>query len=120
MSVLAHFFVVVCGSLFHERLAHFFVDIYSLQKFQGVPGEPGNGLHQDSLDLPGPAVLEHPFEFIPLLQAGAGNALIGVDVRQLPTGVLGDEVGVVADLGAVGVELVRGVGGHPAVCRHFL
>lgn len=28
MSVLAHFFVVVCGSLFHERLAHFFVDIY--------------------------------------------------------------------------------------------
>ena len=30
MSVLAHFFVVVCGSLFHERLAHFFVDIYSV------------------------------------------------------------------------------------------
>ena len=90
-----------------------------LQKFQGVPGEPGNGLHQDSLDLPGPAVLEHPFEFIPLLQAGAGNALIGVDVRQLPTGVLGDEVGVVADLGAVGVELVFGVGGHPAVGRHL-
>lgn len=29
MSVLAHFFVVVCGSLFHERLAHFFVDIYT-------------------------------------------------------------------------------------------
>ena len=32
MSVLAHFFVVVCGSLFHERLAHFFVDIYTLEK----------------------------------------------------------------------------------------
>ena len=29
MSVPAHFFVVVCGSLFHERLVHFFVDIYS-------------------------------------------------------------------------------------------
>ena len=43
----------------------------------------------------------------------------GVDVRQFPARVLGDEVGVVADLGAVGIELVRGVGGHPAVCRHF-
>ena len=32
MSVLAHFFVVVCGSLFHERLVHFFVDIYMTRR----------------------------------------------------------------------------------------
>ena len=28
MSGVAHFFVVVGGSKFHERLAHFFIDIY--------------------------------------------------------------------------------------------
>ena len=28
MSGVAHFFVVVGGSKIHERLAHFFVDIY--------------------------------------------------------------------------------------------
>ena len=28
MSVVAHFFVVVGGSKFHDRLAHFFIDIY--------------------------------------------------------------------------------------------
>ena len=39
MSVLAHFFVVVCGSLFHERLVHFFVDIYSFVLFDLKIGE---------------------------------------------------------------------------------
>ena len=29
MSGMAHFFVVVGGSKFHERLAHFFIDIYN-------------------------------------------------------------------------------------------
>ena len=29
MSVVAHFFMSVGGSKFHERLAHFFIDIYS-------------------------------------------------------------------------------------------
>ena len=29
MSAVAHFFVVVGGSKIHERLAHFFIDIYS-------------------------------------------------------------------------------------------
>ena len=30
MSAVAHFFVIVCGSNIHERVAHFFVDIYML------------------------------------------------------------------------------------------
>ena len=29
MSGVAHFFVVVGGSKIHERLAHFFIDIYT-------------------------------------------------------------------------------------------
>ena len=30
MSAVAHFFMSVGGSKIHERLAHFFIDIYSL------------------------------------------------------------------------------------------
>jgi len=28
VSVVAHFFMSVCGSNIHERMAHFFIDIY--------------------------------------------------------------------------------------------
>ena len=31
MSGMAHFFVVVSGSKIHERVAHFFIDIYTLE-----------------------------------------------------------------------------------------
>lgn len=30
MSEMAHFFVVISGSKIHERVAHFFIDIYIL------------------------------------------------------------------------------------------
>ena len=30
MSGMAHFFVVVSGSKIHERVAHFFIDIYTI------------------------------------------------------------------------------------------
>ena len=29
MSEMAHFFVVISGSKIHERVAHFFIDIYT-------------------------------------------------------------------------------------------
>ena len=31
MSEMAHFFMSVGGSNFHERLAHFFIDIYNIK-----------------------------------------------------------------------------------------
>ncbi len=34
MSGMAHFFVVVSGSNFHERLAHFFIDIYTHEELE--------------------------------------------------------------------------------------
>ena len=34
MSGVAHFFVVVGGSKIHERMAHFFIDIYSALSFE--------------------------------------------------------------------------------------
>ena len=46
MSVLAHFFVVVCGSLFHERLAHFFVDIYTNGSIRGLKSIQGKKLKE--------------------------------------------------------------------------
>lgn len=33
MSEMAHFFVVISGSKIHERVAHFFIDIYNLSNF---------------------------------------------------------------------------------------
>ena len=32
MSEMAHFFVVISGSKIHERVAHFFIDIYKKNK----------------------------------------------------------------------------------------
>ena len=34
MSGMAHFFMSVGGSKFHERLAHFFIDIYRVSLLQ--------------------------------------------------------------------------------------
>lgn len=34
MSAVAHFFMSVAGSKIHERLAHFFIDIYTQQEPQ--------------------------------------------------------------------------------------
>ena len=34
VSGMAHFFVVVSGSKIHERVAHFFIDIYTLTNLQ--------------------------------------------------------------------------------------
>ncbi len=92
---------------------------HKVQGVLGVPGEPGDGLDQDAVDFSGPAVRHHPVELVPLPGAQAGNALVRVDVGQLPVRVLPDMAGVVVHLGQIGVELVRrvaadpGVGGHP-------
>ena len=32
MSAVAHFFMSVAGSKIHERLAHFFIDIYTFEQ----------------------------------------------------------------------------------------
>ena len=79
---------------------------HKVQGVLGVPGEPGDGLDQDAVDFSGPAVRHHPVELVPLPGAQAGNALVRVDVGQLPVRVLPDMAGVVVHLGQIGVELV--------------
>ena len=39
VSTVAHFFVSASGSKFHERMAHFFIDIYNGDRFS-VTAEP--------------------------------------------------------------------------------
>lgn len=46
MSTVAHFFVSASGSKFHERMAHFFIDIYT----GGIPNAQMTEL-ADVLDL---------------------------------------------------------------------
>ena len=38
---------------------------YRFQQGDGVPCEPGYGFRDDHIDLPGPAVRQHPLEFLP-------------------------------------------------------
>ena len=45
MSGMAHFFVVVSGSKIHERVAHFFIDIYNDSQTQ-----PPQGFYQPKFD----------------------------------------------------------------------
>ena len=91
---------------------------HEVQGIPGVAGESGDGLDQDAVDFPGPAVRHHAVELISFLGVQTRNALIGIDVGQLPVRVFSDVAGVVVHLGQIGVELVRrvaadaGVGGH--------
>ena len=76
----------------------------------GVTGEAGDGLDQDLVDPALPAVGQHPVEVLPLIHPSACQALIGIDVHQIPAVMAADLLGVFADLGGVGVKLVGGVG----------
>ncbi|MGN0285165.1 MAG: hypothetical protein ACI4B4_10230, partial [Segatella copri] len=47
VSGVAHFFVVVGGSKIHERLAHFFIDIYNPPCYQCSPSAAVLGFSPD-------------------------------------------------------------------------
>ena len=83
-----------------------------------IPGEAGNGLHQHFVDPALPAIGEHTVEVLPLVHPSAGQALVRIDVHQLPALMIADFRSVFADLRGVGMKLVRGIGADPAVCRH--
>ena len=56
----------------------------SLQTLRRVAGEARDGLDQDAVNESASAVVQHPFEILPFLHRGAGDALVGVDVHQPP------------------------------------
>ena len=50
MSGMAHFFMSVGGSKFHERLAHFFIDIYILEiQYRGAVVKVPSGVDMDAI-----------------------------------------------------------------------
>ena len=77
------------------------------QTIFGVAGKSGDGLDQDPVDLPSSAVCHHPLKLRALLDPGAGQSLISVDVYQLPAVLLADVLCVAANLRRVGVQLIR-------------
>ena len=91
-----------------------------LEAIQCVPGEAADGFDDDHVHLAALALANELVEFIPLFHTGAGNALIGVNARQLPAGFPVDAIRVITHLCFVAVELFFLLGGHPAVGRHTL
>ncbi len=84
----------------------------------GIPGEAGGGFHQYLVHLAPPGIPQHPPELLPLIRTGAGDTLIRIYIHQLPAGGVLDELGVMLDLGGVGMELILAAGTDPAVCGH--
>ena len=71
-----------------------------------VSCKPGNGLYKDAVDFAFPAVGKHPLEFLPLVRPCSGDALIGVNVHQLPFVISGNQGGVMLHLHGKRIQLV--------------
>ena len=84
----------------------------------GVAGEAGDGFSQNHVDLPLPALADHPQELLPLAGGGAGDALVREYPGHRPARFLHDLLGVVGELIFIAGELLLAVRGHPAVGRH--
>jgi len=68
-----------------------------------VSGKSGNGFDQNQIDFPFAAVVHHPQKILPLVRSGSGNALVGINIDQLPFIVAGDMLGVVIHLRGEGI-----------------
>ena len=86
-----------------------------LDGVQGVAGKAGDLLGEDEVKAPGLPVLNHPVEILPLFGGGGGESLIDVAVHIGPAGIPADQVPVVLDLVAQGVQLFVGLAGHPGI-----
>ena len=69
VSGVAHFFVVVGGSKIHERMAHFFIDIYNslIETAQANDLSPKAYLHICLANLPSMDFRQHPEELLSLM-----------------------------------------------------
>ena len=76
------------------------------QTLRCVASEAGDGLDQDAVNKSAAAVGQHPFEILPFLHRGAGDALVGVDVHQPPVLMSHDVMCIVDVLRCEGIELI--------------
>ena len=86
-----------------------------VQGIDGVAREAADTFDDNHIDLARKGVVDHAVEVVALFQAGAGKALIGVDLDELPVRVLVDQLGVVVDLGLIAGQLLGVAGGDPGV-----
>ena len=77
-----------------------------LQTLRRIAGKARDGLDQDAVNESASAVGQHPFEILPFLHRGAGDALVSVDIHQPPVLMLGDVLRVVDVLRCEGIELI--------------
>ena len=86
-----------------------------LDAFRSISGEPGDGLGDDVVNLAASAIPDHPLELVTLIRSGTRDALVGIDVHELPFGLAHDHLRVHPLLHGVAGELFFGVSGDSAV-----
>lgn len=90
------------------------------QAVHGVSRKAAHTLGHNQVDFSGQGIPDHAVEAVPALGVDGADALIGVNLHEVPVRVLLDELGVVIHLGFIGSKLfftVRGdtgVSGYPA------
>lgn len=77
-----------------------------LQALCRIAGKARGGLDQNAVHESAAAVVQHPFEILPFLHRGAGDALVGVDVHQPPVLMFHDVLCIVDVLRCEGIELI--------------
>lgn len=105
--------------LFKEDLNAFFLKLsYGGQAVHGVSCKTADRLGNDKVYLARNGICDHLIEALSLLGVRAGDAFIGINLYELPFGVVLDILCVVIDLCLVGGELLVAVGGHTGIACH--
>lgn len=68
------------------------------QTVYGVPGKTADGLGDDKVDLSGQGIPDHAVEAVPALGVDGTDALISVDLHEVPIRIFPDELGVIIHL----------------------
>ena len=82
-----------------------------------ISGEPGDALDQNAVDFSFPAILHHALKVFALFNRRAGDALIGVNINHFPVWVIGNKLGIILILDAIGVELILTGGADASIRR---
>ena len=82
-----------------------------------IPSKAGNGLDQNAVDFSFPTILHHALKIFALFDRRAGDALIGVNINHFPVWVIGNKLGIILILDAIGVELILTGGADAGIRR---
>ena len=86
-----------------------------LDGIQSVSGEAGDFLCNHKVKFSGGGILYHAVKILPVPGGSAGNALVDIARDKGPGGIFLDEVLVIANLIAQGIQLLIGFGGDTGI-----